>query len=235
MLLRRRPEIKIKFLLSCGAQNTTGLRGAEIYDTSRLTLQAACANRSYSSCLRLEDYFERELDLSLRDGCSDQRARDGIEGSGTVKDVGIAVAYLRRRKIGVIDDVKHLRAELHVEGLRDAPDVVVLEHREVQAGDAGANQNIAPGIASEVETLREHGGDRRRVWVRRSGGRLSARGKCVAVIVPKSRVRRAGDGEALRRFDVVGRIARIRQSVAAGSAKPVREGKIVAAERASRI
>src|SRR5260370_24363584 len=76
MLLRRCPEIKIKFLLSCGAQNATSLRGAEIYDTSSWPFKSLVPTvLIVRPTLRLEDYFERELDLPLRDRRSHQEAR----------------------------------------------------------------------------------------------------------------------------------------------------------------
>ena len=53
----------------------------------------------------------------------------------------------------MIENIKHFRAELHVEVLRDSPDLVVLEHGEVQIGDPRTNQDIAARIAAKVETL----------------------------------------------------------------------------------
>src|SRR5260370_1019757 len=109
-----------------------------------------------------------------------------------------------------INQQRAFTAELDVEILRDAFYAVVLEHGEVQIGDARTDQDIATCIASEVEALREHGGDRSWVWIRCRGDRLEARWELVTVCVPEGHVRRRRDNKALC-FDVVGWITGIRQ------------------------
>ena len=51
----------------------------------------------------------------------------------------------------MVQNVKDLRAKLNIEMLRDALDVIILEHREIKFGKAGTVQNIAAGIASKIE------------------------------------------------------------------------------------
>ena len=43
----------------------------------------------------------------------------------------------------MIENIKHLHAELYVEVLRDSLDLIVFEHGEVQVCDSRPNQNIA--------------------------------------------------------------------------------------------
>ena len=51
----------------------------------------------------------------------------------------------------MVHDIEHLQAKLDVEVFGDLGDAIVLEHGKIQAGDAGANQNVAAGIAAEIE------------------------------------------------------------------------------------
>src|SRR5260370_31686441 len=141
--------------------------------------------------------LESELNMPFRGGRPHQRTGYAVGSSRPVKDVAIAVAYLRGRKVGMVHDVKDLHAELDVEILRDAFYAVVLEHGEVQIGDARTDQDIATCIASEVEALREHGGDRRWVWIRWGGGRLEARGGLVTGWVSEGQVRGRRDKKGL--------------------------------------
>src|SRR5258706_8098120 len=109
----------------------------------------------------------------------------------------------------MVQDVKYLGSELHVEVLRDAPDVVVLEDGKVQVGDARTRQDISARIAAEVEALQI--------------GEISAltivRGK-------KSSVRRSGHGKALGLNVVIG-IPGICKRLASGPAEPIRKSPIV--------
>src|SRR5258708_15196884 len=105
--------------------------------------------------------LEGEWDLRFRDGRSNQEPRIPAiaeerrqRHSRSIKDVGIGVSgRLRRRKVRVVEDIKHLHAELYVEVLRDSLDVVVFEHGEIQAGDPGADHDVSAGIPAKIETL----------------------------------------------------------------------------------
>src|ERR1700682_1957682 len=83
-----------------------------------------------------------------------------------------ALPDYRHGKGRVIQDIKKLCPEPHVEVLRDALDVVVLEHPKVQILMSRPDRDIAAGIASKVETLRESAEGR--VAIRRVEGR----GRC---------------------------------------------------------
>src|SRR5258708_13459938 len=76
-----------------------------------------------------------------------------LQCSRSVEDVGVAVPRARRRKVRVIEYVKHLQAELYVEVLGNSSDLVVFEHRKVQVGDSRPNQNIAARVATEIKAL----------------------------------------------------------------------------------
>src|SRR2546427_2643255 len=191
MLLRRRPEIKIKFLLSCGARKIKGLRGAENDDTSSWAPDCLCQLFLYfTPRLRLEDHFDRKLNFPRGRSRSRQQTRHSSWCSVREKDVRV-VGSRGRREVGVVHNVEDLGAELHVEVLRDTLDVVVLEHREVQIRDAWADQDVPACIASKIETLQV--------------GSIAA---STIICSPKGSVGSSGDGEALR-LDVVVGVARI--------------------------
>src|SRR6267378_4858194 len=105
----------------------------------------------------------------------------------------------------MVQDVKYLGAELHVEVLRDAPDVVVLEDGKIQVGDAGANQDVSARITAEVEALQV--------------GKISS---LTIIRVKKGSIRRSGHGKALS-LDIVVRISGIRQRLASSHAEPIRK------------
>jgi hypothetical protein len=113
--------------------------------------------------------FQRELDLPRRRARPTQRTGAGIYFSRPVEDVCVG-GRGRRGKVGVIKNVKELRAELYIEVLGNFLDVVVLEHGEVRLSYAWTDQNIATGIASKIEALQErdlHGRSVARLEVRR--------------------------------------------------------------------
>src|ERR1700722_7053284 len=95
-----------------------------------------------------ENYFDRELYLPFRNRRSYQGARcragQGCPVCG--EDVRVAVTRSWRGKVCMIENIEYFSAELHVEILRDFPDVIVLENREVQTGYARANQAVAASI-----------------------------------------------------------------------------------------
>src|SRR5437868_12916689 len=51
----------------------------------------------------------------------------------------------------MIENVENFRAKLNVESLGNLLDVVVLEHGEVQRSQAGTCDDIAAGIAAQIE------------------------------------------------------------------------------------
>src|SRR5882762_1386412 len=109
----------------------------------------------------------------------------------------------------MVQDVKYLGAELHVEVLRDAPDVVVLEDGKIQVGDAGADQDVSARIAAEVEALQ----------VVKIPALTIVRAK-------KCSVRRSGHGKALGLHVVIG-IPGICKRLASGPAEPIRKSPVV--------
>src|SRR6267154_6808506 len=109
----------------------------------------------------------------------------------------------------MVQDVKDLGAELHVEVLRDAPNVVVLKDGKIQVGDAGANQDVSARIAAEVEALQI--------------GEISA---LTIIRSKKGSVRRSGHGKALGLNVVIG-IPGICKRLASGPAEPIRKSPIV--------
>src|SRR5437773_11608833 len=84
--------------------------------------------------------LQRELDLPCRNlRCNDLAeqgialpvCKDRLHGAAT----GVWV-QCGRSKISPVQDVEHLRAELHVEGLRDPWDVVVLQHGKINVEES---------------------------------------------------------------------------------------------------
>ena len=51
----------------------------------------------------------------------------------------------------MVENVEYFRPKLDVEVLGDAPDVIVLEDRKVQFGQARADQDVTAGIAAQVK------------------------------------------------------------------------------------
>src|SRR6266851_9406223 len=187
---------------------------------------------SFAAVHELKDYFDRELNLPLRDSGAHQHARGptgiawrGRQGcSGGIENVGIAIAGSRGSEVRMIENIEHLDAELDVEVLGDSLDVVVLENREVQTRNTRADQDIAAGISAQVETLQRSG-----VY-----GTSDARWLGITIRIPKRGVGSGRDAEALS-LDVVARIAGICKHAASRSPQAVRVSKIVAAQRIGRI
>ena len=119
----------------------------------------------------------------------------------------------------MVQNVKNLGAKLHVEVLRNAPDMIVLEDGEVQIGDARTDQDISTCIAAQIKTVQ--------IVVRWIAALTIIRGV-------KCRVGRSGDGKALS-FDVVVDVSGIRKGLASGPAKPIRKSPIVVAHGKCRI
>src|SRR5215469_5430921 len=80
----------------------------------------------------LPNKLQSKLNLSLRCNGPDERSSNRIGGSGPIKNIRIAVAHRWRTKVGMIQNVKKFSAELDVETLGNAPDIVVLIYGKVQ-------------------------------------------------------------------------------------------------------
>src|ERR1700730_15592559 len=58
----------------------------------------------------------------------------------------------RRGEVSMVENIEQFRTELCVEGFRDAPNAIVLEHRNVQLGHARTNYRVAAQISPYVRT-----------------------------------------------------------------------------------
>ena len=188
------------------------------FDFDVRSMRKSLPKRTSCYSRELEDEFERELNLALGNSGPEQNASCaarnyvGSEGcSSGVKDVGIAVARTWRRKVGMVENIEHFDAELDIEVLGDSSDAIVFEHGEVQAGDSGADQDVAPCVAAKIEALQGNG--------------IAAK----TVGVPESRIRCGGNGKTLG-LDVVLRMAGIRKGAATWASQAIRKRKIVATQ-----
>ena len=116
----------------------------------------------------------------------------------------------------MIDDVEHFDPELDIEILRDSPDVIVLEHGEVETGNSGTVHDIAASIAAQVEALQ--------------GYRIATE----TIGLPKSQAWSGGNRKALG-FNVIFGIARVRKATAPGATQAIRVSVIVTAQCVGRI
>src|SRR5258708_19552952 len=94
----------------------------------------------------------------------------------------------------MIDYVEHFDPELDIEILRDFPDVIVLEHGEVETGDSGTVHDIATGVAAKVEAHQRREPAPRIV---RIGDRPEIRRIWGAVLIPERQIRSGRNLEAL--------------------------------------
>ena len=69
------------------------------------------------------------------------------ESAGRIED---DVMIRGRIEIGMVENVKDFRSELHVERFRDARYVRVLDQGHIEIDDSGADHAVTPGIAHEV-------------------------------------------------------------------------------------
>ena len=99
----------------------------------------------------------------------------------------------------MVENIEHFYAELDIEVLGDFSNAIVFENGEIQAGDSGADQDVAPRVAAKIEALQGNG--------------ITAQ----TVGIPESYVGRGGNRETLG-LDVVLRMAGIRKSAAARAA-----------------
>src|SRR6516164_5272860 len=110
----------------------------------------------------------------------------------------------------MIQNIKELRPKLNVEVLRNPPDVIVLEDREIQIRQPWPNHNVTAGITPKVEADR--------IWFRRIRARtVHADGRGVAVSIPIRRAGRCWNREAVG-VDVNGKPRRTLLKVQVGRA-----------------
>ena len=83
----------------------------------------------------------------------------------------------------MIQNVEELGSKLYVEALRNPPDPIVLEKREIQVRQGWPNQAISAGIADQIEACRER--------------KTLLSPHLFAVCVIESHIRRRGECEAL--------------------------------------
>ena len=135
---------------------------------------------------QLPKQFHGELNFSRR-GCGRGQLTSNARGRASrIEDISI-VWRDRHGKVGVVQHVEELGAELHVEVLRDFSNTIVLEDRKVQIGQTWSDQDITPGVTTKVKTLRIRNAYRITSRVRIGGG--------VTVSSPKGLVGRRRNGE----------------------------------------
>ena len=83
----------------------------------------------------------------------------------------------------MIQNVEKLGSELYVEALRNPPDPIVLEKREIQVRQGWPDQGISAPLADQIETCRER--------------KTLLSPHLFAVCVVESQIRRRGECEAL--------------------------------------
>src|SRR5258708_34266631 len=113
----------------------------------------------------------------------------------------------------MIDYVEHFDPELDIEILRDFPDVIVLEHGEVETGDSGTVHDIATGVAAKVEAHQRREPAPRIV---RIGDRPEIRRIWGAVLIPERQIRGGRKPEALS-SDICGGFAGINGALQFGA------------------
>jgi hypothetical protein len=102
------------------------------------------------------------------------------------------VGNYRRLKVRMIQNIEDLGPELHIEGFRNLPNVIVLEKRNIEVEEARSRYDVATRIAQKIETLELR--------------RIALTG--IAIGIVEGGGRRCGDCEALG-LDVVIGISRI--------------------------
>jgi len=117
----------------------------------------------------------------------------------------------------MVHDVKHLQPELNVEILRNALNPIVLEDREIKAGNSWPNQKIAAGIAAEIETPEVPGRERC----------AQCRWRRIAIGVKEGLIRCHGNAKTLC-LDVARGVAWICGVTTTRSAQAIRIGIVVA-------
>src|SRR5579872_3035433 len=115
----------------------------------RSPIPRSCRNGRTLGC-GLPTQLQRELDLPR--GC--RRRREQAGGSGR-SSRGIKYVRVIRHdwygEVRVVQDIKELRPELHVEVFRNPFHMIVFKHREVQVRCPRPDQDVATGVAAQVE------------------------------------------------------------------------------------
>src|SRR5258707_2184759 len=127
----------------------------------------------------------------------------------------------------MIDNVEHFDPELDIEILGDSPDVIVLEHREVETGNSGTDQDIATSVAAEVEAHQGRYAASRPPRIVRIRDCAESRRVGVAIGVPERQIRSGRKLEALSSADIVGGVPGIDAASTSGTAEAIRISKIV--------
>ena len=92
----------------------------------------------------------RELDLSRRTGIASREARVRDDTEGRAADGRNAA---RLTEVGDVEQVEHLDAKL---GPGPAPEVDVLDHRQVYVAESGADDRVARQVAEMEDAARRH-------------------------------------------------------------------------------
>ena len=133
-------------------QGSTHVSDPQKYLRSGLTCLAKRSRTTWSGTrdwwFKLEDKLDAKLDLA--------RASLGLVESGwqscSIKVVGgvvlaSGIEEAGGEKVGVVEDVEELGAELYVEGFGDGWYFCVFEEGHVEGVEAGTVEAVAPGVA----------------------------------------------------------------------------------------
>src|ERR1700730_1953682 len=93
----------------------------------------------------LPDHFHCELNVTRLSGQVINAPGTGWR-SVRIKD-GTAVRRLGWCEVRVVQDVENFRAELNIEGFRDAMDWIVLKHGKVHVDEFGSDDAVPAGIS----------------------------------------------------------------------------------------
>src|SRR6202162_387175 len=196
--------------------------------TFRTLAQVALSAARRQFHVGLKNNLDGKLNLPLGDCGAQQRSRGTCRRCTRIpvgsKNVGVLIARSRRSKIGMIQNVEHLHAKLHVEIFGDALDLVVLEDGEIQVRHSGAIEDVAARIAPQVEAA-QVSRRQRAAKSRRSRG---------AIGIEEGLIGSHWKAGALA-LSIVCTIARISRGATARAGKTIRVYKIVTAKRACRV
>src|SRR5258708_16927920 len=142
--------------------------------------------------LSLPHKFNRELNLP---GCSrggSKRAAAGHWRQILVEDQD--AGRVRRRKVGMVQDIKELCPKLYIEGFGDALDAIILVQRHVQVQHTRPHSDITPSVAQPVHRVRNReasGGDVVILVARANGMIASGQRDPIRLVVLKTRYEQA--------------------------------------------
>src|ERR1700704_280107 len=126
------------------------VRHLEVTGRRRRSVDSARSERR-SSFSKLPNQFQGELDISwLRRQTVDFAV--GYDRAGLIKDPG-AVDWLRRSKVGVIQNIENLCAELNIERFRKAMDRNVLDNGEIQIYKFWTNDGVAARVSQQIRAI----------------------------------------------------------------------------------